>query len=261
MAEDGFGPAKTAARHIGCPIPEGPLRCGGELPAERESSERLVVSPSRSVEGLHRPQGQGMLGSAVGSGAFVAAPGTSSTDPIVRLLSARPEAIDDYLEFRQAVEGAAAECAAARATDVDLQVIASRMRRIENSHGMVDPTDEANADADLHMAVYEAAHNLVLLQVMRAFGQMLRSGKVYNRDKLSPIQGVCDLLLEHHVAIHAAIVARDPKAARAASEWRMDFTRVALKETLAAEARIGISRRRLCGGLSAQATPANGTRA
>ncbi len=89
---------------------------------------------------------------------------------------------------------------------------------------------------------------------------MLRSGLVYNRDKLFPRQRGRDLLLEQHVAIHAAIVARDPKAARPASEWHMDFTRVTLKETLAAEVRIGISRRRLSGGLSEQATPANGPR-
>ncbi len=111
-----------------------------------------------------------MLHGEAGRGALVAALGTSITDPLVRLLSARPEAIHDYLEFRQVVEGAAAECAAARATDVDLEVIASRVRRIENSYGMVDPIDEANADADLHIAVYEAAHNLVLVHVMRAFG-------------------------------------------------------------------------------------------
>lgn len=260
MAKDGVRPAKAAeavAQHIESLILEGSLRPGTKLPAERDLSERLAVSRPTLREGLHLLQQQGMLRSEPGSGTFVAAIGTSITDPLVKLLSARPETVDDYLEFRQFVEGTAAEFAAVRATDVDLAVITNCMRRIESGHGKVDPIDEANADADLHIAVYEAAHNLVLLHVMRALGQMLRSGVFHNRDKLYTRQGVRDLLLEQHAAIHAAIVARDPKAARAAAERHITFTRVALKEILEAEARVEISLRRLGGGLSDEAVLPN----
>jgi len=253
-------PAKAAeavARHIEGLVLEGSLRPGEKLPAERELAEQLAVSRPTLREGLHLLQRQGLLIREPGSGAAVAAIGTSLTDPLVKLLSSRPETTDEYLEFRQVVEGTAAELAARRATEIDLEVITRCMRRIESNHSKEDPVDEAAADADLHIAIYEAAHNVVLLHVMRALSQMLRDGVFYSRDKLYSRRGVRDLLLEQHAAIHAAILDRDPQAARLAAERHINFTRGALKEILEAEARVEISLRRLDGGLS----PAgNGTR-
>ena len=254
MSTETVKPAKAAeavARHIEGLILEGSLRPGERLPAERELAERLAVSRPTLREALHLLQQQGLLTSEPGSGSYVAAIGTSLTDPLTKLLSSRPETTDDYLEFRQVVEGTAAELAAMRATEIDLEVITRCMRRIEGSHGKDDPIDEAEADADLHIAVYEAAHNVVLLHVMRALAQMLRADVFYNRDKLYSRRGVRDLLLEQHAAIHAAIMARAPQAARQAAERHITFTRTALKEILEAEARVEISLRRLGGGLSA----------
>ena len=147
------------------------------------------------TEGRDRNLALGIWGAASGSGAAVAAIGTSLTDPLAKLLGSRPEITDDYLEFRQVVEGTAAELAARRATEIDLEVITRCMRRIESSHGKEDPVDEANADAELHIAIYEAAHNIVLLHVMRALSQMLRDGVFYSRDKLYSRRGVRDLRL------------------------------------------------------------------
>lgn len=253
MATETVRPTKAAelvARHIEGLILEGSLRPGERLPAERELAEQLAVSRPTLREGLHLLQRQGLLTREAGSGAAVAAIGASLTDPLAKLLASRPETTDDYLEFRQFVEGTAAELAAMRATEIDLEVITRCMRRIESSHGKEDSVDEANADADLHIAVYEAAHNVVLLHVMRALSQMLRDGVFYSRDKLYSRRGVRDLLLEQHAAIHAAIMARDPQAARLAAERHINFTRGALKEILEAEARVEISLRRLDGGLS-----------
>ena len=245
--------AEAVARHVEGLILEGSLRPGERLPPERELAERLAVSRPTLREAFSLLQEAGFLVREPGSGAAVAAIGTSLTDPLAKLLSARVETADDYLEFREMVEGMAAELAARRANDVDLEVISACMGRIEASHGKDDPIDEATADAELHIAIYEAAHNVVLLHIMRALAQMLRQGVFYNRDKLYSRRGVRDLLLEQHRAIHAAIMARDPVAARQAAERHMSFTRGALKEILEAEARVEISLRRLGGGLSAAA--------
>ena len=247
--------AEAVARHIEGLILEGSLRPGERLPAERELAERLAVSRPTLREALQLLQEQGLLMREPGSGAVVAAIGASLTDPLAKLLSARPETADDYLELRQVIEGMAAGLAARRANEVDLEVISACMRRIEASHGEDDPIDEATADADLHVAIYEAAHNVVLLHIMRALVQMLRQGVFYSRDKLYSRRGVRDLLLEQHRAIHAAITARDPVAARQAAEHHVGFTRSALREILEAEARVEISLRRLGGGLAAELDP------
>ncbi len=258
MTTETVKPAKAAeavARHIERLILEGSLRPGEKLPAERELAERLVVSRPTLREGLRSLQQEGLLTREAGGGAAVAMLGTSITDPLAKLLRSRPKTADDYLEFRQVIEGTAAELAAQRATDIDLDVLTSCMRRIEASHGKDDPIDEANADADLHIAVYEAAHNVVLLHIMRALSQMLRTEVFYNRDKLYSRRGVRDLLLEQHAAIHTAILAHDPDAARLAAERHINFTRTALKEISEADARVEISLRRLGGGLSGEAGP------
>ncbi|WP_244519208.1 hypothetical protein [Paracoccus alcaliphilus] len=36
----------------------------------------------------------------------------------------------------------------------------------------------------MHVAVYDASHNVVLLQIMRALSGMLREGVFHNREKL-----------------------------------------------------------------------------
>ena len=232
MSTEVVKPAKAAeavAKHIEGLILEGSLRPGERLRAERELAERLAVSRPTVREGLQLLQQQGLLTREPGSGAAVAAIGTSITDPLAKLLCSRSETTDDYLEFRQVVEGTAAELAATRANEIDLEVITRCMRRIESDHGKEDPVDEAEADADLHIAVYEAAHNVVLLHVMRALAQMLRADVFYNRDKLYSRRGVRDLLgalagfggvngLQQHIEL----VAQNPLQAFERSDFVVD---------------------------------------
>jgi GntR family transcriptional repressor for pyruvate dehydrogenase complex len=122
------------------------------------------------------------------------------------------------------------------------------MERIYAAHAEADPHDEADADVDLHVAVYEASHNVVLLQIMRALSGMLRRGVFHNREKLYARPEVREVLLGQHRAIFDAVMARDAEAAGRAAEDHMTYTRRALNEIAAAEARLEISLRRIDGG-------------
>lgn len=251
--------AATVARHVEGLILEGSLRPGDRLLPEREAAERLGVSRPTLREGIQLLEEKGLLVGEPGGATHVAALGASITDPLVALLASRAETTYDYLEFREFIEGEAAALAAERATEVDLEAIAACMRRIDEAHGGRDPIPEAEADADLHIAIYEATHNAVLLHVMRALSRMLRSGVFYSREKLYARPEVRDLLRDQHRAIHDAIAARDPEAARAAAERHIGFTHGALKEIREAEARLEVSLRRMGAGrigAAAAATPA-----
>ena len=138
--------------------------------------------------------------------------------------------------------------AAERANDLDLARIGECARRIAEAHDAGDPADEAEADAALHLAIYEASHNVVLLQVMRALSGMLRRGVFHNREKLYARSEVREVLLAQHRAIFEAVMARDPEAAGRAAEDHMTYTRRVLNEIAAAEARLEISLRRIDGG-------------
>ena len=89
-----------------------------------------------------------------------------ASDPLAHLLQAHPETVFDYFEFRRVMAGNAAALAAERATEADLARLGACVQAMEQAHALDDPAHESQADADFHLAIYEAAHNLVMSQVM-----------------------------------------------------------------------------------------------
>jgi GntR family transcriptional regulator, transcriptional repressor for pyruvate dehydrogenase complex len=167
------------------------------------------------------------------------------TTPLAYLLQAHMAAAFDYLEFRCVVEGEAARLAAERASDEDRALLTRRFQAIEAVHADDDPSEEADADAEFHLAIYEAAHNLVLLHIMQGFSSMLRNDVFYSRNRLYTRKGVRELLLQQHRAIYDAVMARDPAAAAEAAAAHMRFTRDTLAEINAADDRLEASLRRI----------------
>jgi GntR family transcriptional repressor for pyruvate dehydrogenase complex len=165
--------------------------------------------------------------------------------PLAVLLRDHPEAAFDYLEFRQLVAGTATALAAERATEEDRQRLSRAFQAMVAAHGKDDPAEEAEADADFTLAIYHAAHNRVMEEIMRTVITMLRQNVFYDRKRFYRREGVRDLLLRQHKAIHDAVLARDPTAARLAAERHIAFTRDALAESRVAEERLAVSLRRV----------------
>lgn len=248
MPRETIKPAKAAdavAHHLEMLILEGVLRPNEKLLAERELAEKLDVSRPTLREALQKLEERGLLSTGRDGTVVADLVGASLTDPLARLLESNPETTFDYLEFRKTVEGQAAYYAALRATDVDRAMITALYERMEASHGNDDTAEEADADTDLHLAIYEATHNVVLLHIMRGLANMLRTDVFYNRAKLYARKGVRDLLLAQHRAVYEAVVGGDPEAARAAAERHITFTYEAIRETRNAEARLEASLRRV----------------
>ncbi|BAE49042.1 FCD domain-containing protein [Paramagnetospirillum magneticum] len=238
--------ADTIADHLEQLILEGSLKPGERLLAERELALRFDVSRPSLREALEKLEKRGLLKSGRGGATFVAPLlGEGFTEPLYSALASRPETTFDYLEFRRFVEGSAAYFAALRGTDVDRDLIRECFEKMEIAHQKDDSSDEAETDADFHLAVYEASHNLVMLHIMRSLSDMLRKDVFYNRAKLYQRQGVRELLLEQHRAVYQTVMAGDPDAAKAAAEAHIDFTRDALMEIAKADARLEISLRRM----------------
>lgn len=179
-----------------------------------------------------------------------AAPKTAdppATDPLARLLQAHPETAYDYLEFRRVMAGNAAALAAERATDEDLGRVRACLDAMEKAHALDDPAQEAAADAEFHMAIYEAAHNQIMVQVMRRIFEMLKGGVFYDRGDLYRRKGVRDGFLRQHQAIWHAIAAGNPETARAVAEAHIASTEEALREAQHADSRREVALRRRTG--------------
>lgn len=249
--------AEAVARHIEKLILEGALRPGKYLLPERELAARLNVSRPTLRDGLKLLEDRGLLIAEPGRGTRIAPLGAAAiTDPLIALLSTSPELADDYLEFRDVVECSAAALAAERGNDIDRQKITDCLFAIEAAHDDADPTDEAEADAALHLAIYEASHNLVLLQIMRALSGILRSDVIQNRNRMFTIPETRELLRDQHRDIAQAILNRDPEGARRATHEHLAYIRRAAREIRRAEEKLGQSlRRRSGGGLDQRAAP------
>lgn len=231
--------ADTIAERLEMLILEGSLRPGERLLAERELALRFDVSRPSLREALEKLEQKGLLYAGKGGASHVAPLlGESFTGPLSQVLQDRPETTLDYLEFRSVIEGSAAYLAALRSTDIDRELIRSAYERMEAAHGDDDPSNEAAADADFHLALYEASHNLVMLHIMRSLSDMLRKDVFYNRARLYQRKGVRELLLDQHYAVYQAVMAGDPDAARKVAAQHILFTQEALREIAQADARL-----------------------
>lgn len=215
--------ADSIAERIEAMILEGVLRPGEKLAAERDLAEKLGVSRPSLREALARLEDKGLLVTGRG-GTTVARFEAALANPLAALFAGNERVTADYFEYRRHTEAVAARLAALRATEIDRAAIAACADRINRAHELDDPAEEAAADAELHVLIYEAAHNVVMLHVMRVFQEMLRQGVFYNRDTLYRRPGVRDELARQHLAIAAAVVAGDPDAAARAADAHIQFT-------------------------------------
>lgn len=235
----------AVVRQIELLILRGLLRPGERLPGERDLAERMGVSRPSLREALAELQARGLLVTRAGAGVYVAdVLGSAFSEPLVALLARHDEAVFDYVGFRRDLEGMAAERAARLGSDTDLKVIDSIFTRMEAAHAKRNPADEAGLDAEFHLAIIEASHNIVMLHLMRAMFDLLRAGVFYNRQQLFRQRTTRKALLDQHRAINEAIQARDAAGARRAAETHMSFVQTQLRDLQKSEKNEEIARLR-----------------
>ena len=239
-------PEKLAAavvRQIEKLILRGILRPGERLPSERELSEKLGVSRPSLREAVAELHERGLLESRAGAGIFVTdVLGSAFSEALVRLFANHDEAVFDYLSFRRDMEGLAAQRAAQYGTETDLKVIDELMTKMEAAHGKRNPAEEARLDADFHLAIIEASHNVIMLHMMRSMYQLLREGVFYNRQIMFRQRTTRATLLDQHRAINEALQAREPEAARKAVVDHLTYVETCLADNRKAEAHEAVAR-------------------
>lgn len=238
--------SKAVVRQIEELILRGVLRPGERLPAERELAERLGVSRPSLRDAIGILQDKGLVSAKAGAGIYVAdVLGSAFSPALVQLFARHDEAVFDYLSFRRDMEGLAAERAARLASDKDLQVVQAVFDKMENAHAKRNPDDEARLDAEFHMSIIEASHNVVMLHMMRSMYQLLREGVFYNRQVMFKQRITRGNLLDQHKAINKGLQERDPTGARKAVEDHLDYIETCLREDAKAAAHEEVAQQRL----------------
>ena len=227
-------------------ILRGIIRPGERLPSERDLADRLGVSRPSLREAISSLQKRGLLTTKANSGIFVEELlGAPFSPSLTELFSTHDEAVFDYISFRSDLEGIAAERAANLGSETDLKVIQAIFDKMQIAHDNKNSSEEASLDAQFHMAIIEASHNVFLLHMVRSMFEMLKKGVFYNRQIMFSRNTTRSTLLDQHKAICNAIQNRNAKVARKAVEDHMGFIKTCMQEVKKAEANEEIAKLRL----------------
>ncbi|MCW1404097.1 FCD domain-containing protein [Novosphingobium sp. MW5] len=237
--------ADAVARHFQELILEGALPPGEKLLPERELALKLDVSRPSLRDALDRLVERGLLMTDANGSCYVSDKiGQSIRDPLM-LLFDEPRGRFDCMEFRSVVEAAAAGFAAQRATQADREELQKIFAAMQAAHESGDADAVAANDADFHIAIYGASHNVMLLQVMRSLETILRNNVYLNRRNIYEHRKDHDERLAEHKAVFDAIMDRDPARAEAASRHHIESTMRAQREILEEEERLEAAIRRI----------------
>lgn len=237
--------ADAVADHIRRMILEGSLQPGERLLSERELAAKLDVSRPSLRSALNKLIAAGLLIADAQGVTYVSdAVGKTLRDPLIPLMETA-EARTAFVELRSIVEAAAAAFAAERASDLDREAIHKCFEAMVAAHHGQDVDEIARTDAELHIAIYEASHNLVLLHFMHTMESILRSNVYLNRKNLYEQRTQKESQLAEHRAIYEAIMDRDAPRARAAALKHMTIAMQTQREISEAKRQIEISIRKL----------------
>ena len=239
--------ADAVAAQIERLVLRGVLRPGDRLPSERDLSERMGVSRPVLREAIATMQESGLVEARANSGIYIGdVLGSAFSPALMRLFATIDEAKFDYLDFRSEIEGLAAERAARSGSDTDLQVIGQIFARMEAASKKRNAAEEeAKLDAEFHLAITEASHNVIMLHMMRSMFELSHQGIFYNRQIMFGQKTTRTALLAQHARINDAIQSRDAPAARKAVQDHLAYVRDSLRDHMRAEAHEDVARQRL----------------
>ncbi len=192
-------------------VVKGDWKAGDRIPPERELCEQLGIARPSLREALMALELIGMLDRRSGEGTFVRPKSEFLSKPLLWALTGTDhQELQDIVESRILIEQNLAGLAAERGTDEEIAVIAGFIEQLEvairRGHGLLD------ADLGFHLAVADAAHNLVLRNAVQLLRNMTRH---WLSLKLT-LPGVPERILGEHAAILEAIKRHDRDAASSA---------------------------------------------
>jgi GntR family transcriptional repressor for pyruvate dehydrogenase complex len=234
--------ADEAVRQLEFLLLDGVLSSGDRLPAERELADQLAISRPVLRDALKELESRGLIESRHGGGTFVAdLIGQVFSKPVAELVARHERSTRDYLEYRRELEGFAAATAAKRATAADRERLIAIADGLRSAYERSDFQAEIDGDIDLHNAVGEAAHNIILMHTLRACYKLLAEGIFYHKRMILDLPGSRENILNQHLAIVDAIVSGDAEGARAASEIHIDYVAASVDEARRASERALVS--------------------
>ncbi|MFA7404481.1 MAG: FadR/GntR family transcriptional regulator [Pelobacteraceae bacterium] len=186
---------------------------GEKLPPERELAELFGVSRPSIREALNILATAGLVESHQGGGTVVKSlVEMSAGTPLSEMIKCERERALDVIEVRKSMESCTAIYAAERALPEDLRKLEKIVSEMEENLAAAKPSLEL--DANFHITVAQATHNIVWLHLMQSIFEAMKEFQrgvwraVYLTDEDHRF-----LYLQHR-AVYEAIRDRQPELAR-----------------------------------------------
>ena len=220
-------------------ILDGTLLAGQKLPPERELALEFDVSRPSLREAIGNLQARGLVERKQGN------LNSAMTDPLMDLVSQRPETQFDLLEFRHALEGMAAYYAALRGQPEDYEALKQALNDVPTPKAHESKRAQAEALGQFYIIMARASHNMVLLHVMSTMQSMLVDNIERNFDMLAAHPEAVEDIAKQRREIVEAIASRDPEAARQACNTHLAFIEKTLLTINQRDSRVQRALRRL----------------
>jgi Transcriptional regulators len=196
--------------NISTQIQQGTFQVGQRLPSERDFAARLGVARGSLREALRTLQQQGILETRPNGRYLVRTTWENETDSLYQELEKAELA--DLIEARFVLEDKIVALACERATTGELKLIKETLSRAFSEFKRSPDYFVVTHDNLFHLAIVNAAHNVVFSNIYNANLELLR--KLGGRAMRSPKRK--QEILNEHTNICNAILDRDSVMARLA---------------------------------------------
>jgi len=213
MTEQILGRAAGAAvRALREKIDAGAFDDGLRLPAERDLAAELGVARNTLRQALQRLEEDGLLERHVGRGTFVRRPEkTNGREAMPLLFNMRRASPSDLMEVRLIIEPQVAILAASRASAEDFAVMETALRNSISARGLAE---FEHWDAQLHLAIFRATKNAVLIDYCQAINAARNEPNWYRLKKRTITPELRVTYDRQHSDLVSALKDRDTEAAR-----------------------------------------------
>lgn len=206
-------------------IIQGTIAAGEPLPPEGDLAVEFGVSRLTLREAVRLLQAQGVIVQVRGSRHRIArVEEWTGMDAVVRharSVGQRARSSLELLEVRMMIETGAAQLAATRRSDADVELLESALARMVERHAAGDVDGFVAADLEFHDVVLRAADNRILVAALLPLTAMLAE----TRSETSAIAAIREHAIVEHRAVLEAVRSGDELASRDAMASHMQQTR------------------------------------
>lgn len=208
-----------------------PYLPGARLPPEREIADRLNVTRTVVREALIMLEIKGLVEVRRGAGIYVLADAEMNAGDSAETYHCNDAGPFELLQARQLLESNIAEFAALQATREDILKMRSALQLEERELASSTPGSTESGDMQFHLAIAEATHNSMLVELFRHSWQSRVNNPMWIQlHSHLTCTDYRKAWLVDHGQILAALIKKDARAAKRAMWQHLENVKLRLLE-------------------------------